>query len=176
MLVRYPLRSLVLFLALAGTLVAATAQAAPQIWSGRTFAFAKAAGSNPSLAANQDRITPLVWITRGATQGIYNINSEAAYSHFLSPAGTEWATGDAVNHGSLTFADWETWSGGNPPSTVGVNACVHLIAEDIFVDIKFDSWGTGTSGGGAFAYHRAVQPQGTATEKTTWGAIKSLYR
>jgi hypothetical protein len=165
----------VLLTVLAGSLLAASAQAAPQIWSGRTFAFAKAANANPTLAANQDRITPLVWITRGSTQGIYNINSEAVYSHFLSPAGTTWATGDAVNFGSLTFSDWETWAGGFPPGAIGVNAVVHLVAEDIYVDIVFDSWGVGTSGGGAFSYHRAVQ-QSTAIEKTTWGAIKALYR
>jgi hypothetical protein len=154
---------------------AARPAAATQIWSGRTFAFSRAANANPTLAANQDRITPLVWITRGGTQGIYNIKSEAAYGAYYSPAGTEWATGDAVNYGSLSFSDWQTWSSANPPSTLGVNACLHLIAEDIYLDIRFDSWGVGTGGGGAFSYHRAVQPA-TGTLGSTWGRIKSLYR
>ena len=162
---------------LVATLVSTVARpaVATQVWSGRTFAFTKAANANPALAANQDRITPLVWLTRASTQGIDNARSETLYGAYLSPYGTEWATGDAVNFGSLTFTDWQTWSNSNPPSTLAVNACVHLIAEDIYLDIRFDSWGAGVAGGGAFAYHRAVQPA-TPTLGSTWGRIKSLYR
>jgi hypothetical protein len=173
---RHHVRSLVLLTVLGASLAAAAAQAAPQVWSGRTFAFSKAAGANPALAVNQDRIRSNVWITRGSTQGIYNAFSEAGYAHTLSPAGTTWATGDAVNWPSLTFTDWENWAGGFPPGAVGVNAVVHLVADDIYLDIVFDTWGVGVGGGGAFSYHRAVEPQGTPVEKTTWGAIKSLYR
>ena len=175
MSLRHSFRSLLLLAVLAGSVAVGSAQAAPQIWSGRTFAFAKASGANPSLPANQDRITPLIWITRGSTQGIYNAQSEVSFAHFLSPAGTTWATGDAANYASLTFTDWDSWVGvyGGPPATVGVNACVHLVAEDIYVDIVFDSWQS--IGGGAFSYHRGVS-QATPTEQSTWGAIKALYR
>ena len=116
-----------------------------------------------------------MWLTRGTTQGLYNIKSEASYVHGVSPAGTEWSDGDAVNHGSLSFTNWEAWVGthGGPPGTVGVNACVHLIADDIYIDIVFDSWEA--ISGGAFSYHRAVSGA-TPAEKTTWGAIKALYR
>lgn len=147
---------------------------ATQIWSGRTFLFTKTPFANPSLPANQDRITPLVWITRANTMGIFNIKSEAAFVHFVSPAGTEWATGDAINHASLTFQDWESWTGTNPPATIGVNACAHLIAEDIYLDIVFVTFGGGTSGG-TFSYRRAVDPA-TPAAPTSWGRIKKLYR
>jgi hypothetical protein len=172
---RFAVASFALPAVLAASLFAGSAQATPQIWSGRTFAFSKAANADPTLAVNQDLITPLVWITRGATQGIYNAQSETAYSHLLSPAGTTWATGDAVDYASLTFTSWEAWAGSNPPATVGLNAVVHLVAEDIYVDIRFDSWGAGLSGG-AFSYHRAVDPGATPTEQGTWGALKALYR
>jgi len=167
-------RSLVMFTALATVLAAGSAQAAPQVWSGRTFAFSKASNANPALAANQDRITALVWITRGSTQGIYNAESEGGFTHGLSPAGTEWATGDAVNYASLSFTDWDTWvnSMGGPPGSVGKNACVHLIADDIYIDIVIDSWQAVS--GGAFSYHRAVSGA-TPTAIGTWGALKALY-
>ena len=113
--------------------------AATEVWSGRTFAFSKAAGADQTLPENQDRITPLVWITRGSTRGIFNIQSEGAYVTNVSPADTDWATGDAVDFASLVFQPWENWANSNPPGTVGVNAAVHLITEDIYIDIVFDA-------------------------------------
>jgi hypothetical protein len=147
---------------------------ATEIWSGRTFTFTRAANVDYTLAQNQDRITPLVWITRPGTQGIFNIHSEAGYTQSVSPAGTEWATGDAVNHASLTFKPWQQWCGSNPPASVGTNAVLHLIAEDIFIDIRFDSWGVMSAGGGAFSYTRAVAPP-VPVSSTTWARLKNLY-
>ncbi len=165
-------RRTALVAALIGALAAAPPAHATQLWSGRTFAFAKAANADFTQAANQDRITPLVWITRGSTMGIFNIAQESAFTMNLSPKDTEWATGDAVNHASLTFKTWQVWTGNNPPGTIGVNAVVHLISEDIYLDIVFDSFG---GAGGSFSYHRAVEPS-TATGPTSWGRIKALYR
>ena len=74
------------------------------------------------------------------------------------------------------FQNWVGWTGQLPPSTLGVNACVHLISEDIYLDIVFDSWGVGATGGGAFSYHRAVRPAATAASGNTWGRLKALYK
>jgi hypothetical protein len=175
----YSIRSTVMAAACSVLFLAGTARAAPQIWSGRSYTFTKLALSNPTLASNQDRITPTVWLTRGSTAGLYNIAQESVSSGSLgaSPLDTEWATGDAVNHASLTFDTWANWAGASPPGTVGVNAVVHLITDDIYIDIRFDSWGVGLYGqGGAFSYTRAVQPAATPTATTTWGMIKALYR
>ncbi len=150
-------------------------QASPQVWSGRTFGFSKAPFANPTLVVNQDRITPTCWITRASTMGIYNIQQESGFTHSTSPKNTEWATGDAVNWASLHFSDWEDWAQSNPPSTIGVNACLHIKDADIYLDIKFTSWGELTGGGGAFSYLRAVSPP-VPTLSTTWGRIQQLYR
>src|SRR5881397_1024676 len=128
------------------------------IWNGPTTNFAKANGANPNLAANQDRLVSDVWLTRGSSQGLYNASLEPAFTHFSSPSGTEWATGFLANYATLTYNNWNTWAKGvnaGPPSTVGVNAVLHLIPDDIYLSIRFTSWTSGGAGGG-FAYTRST--------------------
>jgi len=127
------------------------------IWTGPPVAFTNVAGSDPTLAVNQDRITPNVWITRGGSQGIYNAKTESGFTHFFSPADTEWANGTTANYNNLTYTDWNSWARGvnpSPPSTVGVNAVVHLISEDIYIDVQFTSWAVGSG----FSYVRSTPP------------------
>ncbi|HTO92621.1 MAG TPA: hypothetical protein VMJ70_15930 [Candidatus Sulfotelmatobacter sp.] len=156
------------------SLVSATHARATEIWTGRTFGFSKTPFGSPTQPLNQDRITPTVWISRANTQGIFNVALESAYTHNVSPKNTEWATGDAINHASLTFAPWEVWNGADPPSSVGVNACMHIIDADIYLDIVFTAWG-GSSSGGAFSYLRALPPA-VPTRQSSWGRIKRLYQ
>lgn len=128
------------------------------IWNGPTISFSKAANADPVLQENQDRITDSVWLTRASNQGIYNIKTETIYTHNLSPAGTEWAYGTTANYASLVYKNWEAWnggSGGGPPSTVGQNAVLHLLGGNIYIDLKFTSWG---GSGGAFSYDRSTPP------------------
>lgn len=122
--------------------------------------FMKADSADWNLPENQDRISDAVWITRGNQRGIFNIASETAYTSPTSPANTEWAFGSASDFESLTFANWEAWHGANPPSSVGQDAVIHLIAEDIYLDIKFLGWTAGPqgggTGGGGFMYERST--------------------
>jgi hypothetical protein len=148
-----------LLLAMGASLTFAAANATGQtVWTGHEFTFTKAPFANPTLPQNQDRITENVWITRGDLQGIYNAATEDGYTHFVSPADTEWATGSAADWESLTFAPWEEWADGAPPATVGVDAVVHLISDDIYLDIRFTQWSIGGAAGGGFAYVRALPP------------------
>ena len=126
------------------------------IWNGPPMAFTNVAGSDPNLPENQDRITPNVWITRGSAQGIYNAKTESFFQHFFSPEDTEWANGTTANT-NLPYTDWNSWAKGvnpGPPSTVGVNAVVHLKSEDIYIDIRFTSWAIGSG----FSYIRSTAP------------------
>ena len=91
---------------------------AATVWNGPTISFINAGGSDPSQPANQDRLTPNVWISRGSLQGIFNAKSEAGFTHFFSPADTEWADGTTANFSSLNYTDWDTWAKvfhGGPP-------------------------------------------------------------
>jgi hypothetical protein len=139
---------------------------AATVWSGPKLVFTNAIGSDPTQAASQDRLTSRVWLTRGSTQGLYNVARETSFSHFFSPAETEWATGTTANYAALTFTDWDTWAKnivGGPPATVGVNAVLHLKTDDIYLDIKFLSWDQRSGG---FSYQRST-PGATATTTTT---------
>jgi hypothetical protein len=147
---------------------AASASAAPIVWTGPTTTFTKANGADWTQAANQDRITDTTWITRKNTEGIFNIKTEAGSVYGgpptggLSPANTQWAFGHAADWGSLTFDTWWNWQAGgplgsgNPPGTVGKDAVLHLISDDIYLDIKFLSWADGHTGSGGFSYERST--------------------
>jgi hypothetical protein len=142
-------------------LLAISAHAAT-VWDGPTISFTKTNYANPLLAVNQDRLTANVWITRGSAQGLFNANTESRFNHFLSPAGTEWANGSLENYATLSYTDWNHWARGvnpSPPATVGVQAVVHLIPDDIYLSVKFTSWTAGSfpfSHGGGFAYLRST--------------------
>ncbi len=131
----------------------------PKIWDGPTATFTKADYADWSLPANQDRITPGVWITRADDQGLFNFNLEAGFDSGTSPADTEWAYGSISNIWSLTFMDFRSWarSRGDTPTIISQDAVVHLISEDIYIPIKFLSWTSGGNGGG-FSYQRAMSP------------------
>lgn len=142
-----------------------------EIWSERTFFFEKESYADWTLPENQDRITDNVWITRKDIQSIFNIAQEDGYGPG-SPVDTEWATGDASDWESLTFAGFINWTGGSPLNVIGVDAVVHLISDDIYVDIRIESWADGNTGGG-FSYTRAVNP--TPVQEDSWSRIRAIY-
>ncbi len=125
------------------------------IWNGPTMTFTKANGSNWNLESQQDRITDNVWLTRANNQGIFNIATESGYTINSSPSDTEWAFGNTSDIGSLTFSNWQTTISSDPLSMIGQDMVVHLISEDIFIDIKFLTWTPGGTGGG-FSYERST--------------------
>ena len=83
---------------------------------------------------------------------------------------TQWAVGTTADISSLVFDSWEGIVGlgtpiGGPPNSVGVDMVMHLISDDIYLDVRFLSWGIGFSAGGAFSYERStpiVPEPGTA--------------
>lgn len=123
------------------------------IWTGSTITFTKEAGSDPNDAANQDRITDEVWITRANSGGeIYNAKTESNSSKGISPAGTEWAEGTLDNIDNLTFQSFRNTI--KPKQVVGKELVLHLIKENIYLSVKFTAWSSSKSGG--FAYERST--------------------
>jgi hypothetical protein len=138
------------------------------VWSGLTKEFSKANFADATMPENQDRITDNVWLTRAVNRGIFNIRQEVVYddSMFTSPADTEWATdinnpGEtiaAANWGDLIFEPWIDAYGGPtsrslPFELIGRDAVVHLISDNIYLDLRFTDWTQGGPGG--FSYQRA---------------------
>lgn len=126
---------------------------APVIYTGPDLTFTKSDNADPTQAANQDRITDNVWITRGNEGGqIYNAKTESSASQNTSPADTEWAIGTTANLESLTFDTFRNTI--KPKTVVGENLVLHLITDDVYIDIRFTSWSQGKAGG--FSYVRAT--------------------
>ena len=135
----------------------AISNAVAEVCTGSKTTFTRADGADHTQAANQDRITDNVWLTRADTQGIFNIKVEDKYdkSTHTAPADTEWALGSAADFASLTFDTWrKTFSDAVGSNMVGKAAVIHLITDDKYYDIKFLSW-TASAGGG-FSYERST--------------------
>ena len=124
------------------------------IWTGANVTFEKLGGSDPNLEQNQDRLTNNVWITRENNGGqIFNIQNESSASKSNSPLGTEWAIGTIDQLANLNFNSFRT-AVGSPKDVVGKNLVLHLIADDIYLDVRFSSWDSSKEGG--FSYERTT--------------------
>ena len=127
------------------------------VWDGPLMTFTKQNFDDPSSENSQDRITNLVWLTRGNSGGqLYNAKIESNSSKSNSPEDTRWAFGTTSNLGSLTFSTFRGTS--KPKLAVGQNMVVHLISDDIYIDIKITSWESGSNSGGGFSYERSTNP------------------
>jgi hypothetical protein len=124
------------------------------IWNGGKITFEKADGADPTSALAQDRITDLVWITRGNSGGqIYNIAKETIYDKDKSPLGTKWAIGTLQQIDQLSFDDFRA-TVGSPKDVVGKNLVLYLQDHNTYLSVKFTSWSSGNKGG--FAYERST--------------------
>jgi hypothetical protein len=147
-----------------------------QVWDkdNGTTTFTKANNADYTQAANQDRINADVWLTRSDGSGIFNIKTENSFDSDSSPDGTKWAIGTTENFESLTFTTfyqtYNTGEGGNPADLINQDMVLHIIDEDMYLDIKFLSWGDG-EGDNGFSYIRASAPlSGTATHASSVGS------
>lgn len=121
---------------------------------GATIVFTKLPGADPTLEANQDRITDNVWITRGNNGGqIYNAKVESSADKNNSPLGTSWAIGTLENKDALTFTPFRTAVGKPQLNVVGKDLVLYLEDDDLYLSVKFNSWSSSQSGG--FSYVRS---------------------
>jgi hypothetical protein len=98
-----------------------------------------------------------VWLTRGNSGGqLYNAKNESDSSKSTSPDDTQWALGTTSNIGTLTFSTFRGTS--KPQDAVGQNMVLHLVTDDIYIDIKITSWTSGRNSGGGFSYERSTDP------------------
>lgn len=126
------------------------------IWDGPLLTFSKSTGVDHTEEVNQDRITDNVWITRANAAGqIFNIVVEAVADKTTSPVGTRWAQGTFEELQSVTFTTFRAACPQQKPRlAVGRPMLLHLIEDDIYIEIRFTSWAQGNQDG--FAYERTT--------------------
>ena len=124
------------------------------IWSGEKVTFTKPDNSDENQEEFQDRLTDNVWITRANSGQIFNIKAENQANKDASPVDTEWALGTTENIESLEFLPFRS-AVGSPQDVVDKDLVLHLISDDVYIDVKFLSWTTGNGGG--FSYERSTK-------------------
>ena len=143
-----------------------TGLSAAQVWNGPPIVVTKENGEQTI-----DSITPSVSLTRGGSAGVYNAVTESNWSG-VSPRGTEWAfegiNGNPVaaslaaeNFENLTFDTWLMALGGTGMAGANIEnrrGVLHLIDEDIYIDILFTYWEPGPTEEGNFSYTRSSKP------------------
>jgi hypothetical protein len=111
-----------------------------------------------------DCITPNVCLTRGIKgplfNSLYQTMDNVLYDFSANPIGTEWAYGICEDKDSIEFMNlFDLKEGYSPLTMIGQDMCLHVIADDIYVDIKFHGWKAGQGGGmppgGWFSYTRS---------------------
>ena len=124
------------------------------IWSGPIFTFTKLDDADPTDPANQDAITEHVILTRGEKGALFNVVVESA-ANTGSPLGTEWAQGTTEELGDLVFDTLKGAANNKMESVPGKPFVLHLVEDDVYLDLTFSSWTSGGSGGG-FSYERTT--------------------
>lgn len=125
------------------------------LWEGAPITFTKENGGDPTQSASQDRITDNVWLTRGDEGILFNAVSESAANNNSSPAGTEWAAGTFADLEMMEFTNFRSaCPGDKPKNVVGIPMVVHLIQDDVYIEITITSWAQGKVGG--FTYQRST--------------------
>jgi len=122
------------------------------VWDGPIISFEKEDEADYRNKINQDSITKNVKITRGNDGGqIFNIAKENSSDKYKSPIGTEWAIGNLDQIDSLIFDSFRIAV--KPQFVVGKKLVMHLIDDDIYLSVEFESWSGGKKGG--FSYNRS---------------------
>lgn len=143
---------------------------AQTIWAGPKITFNKENNSDWKQPENQDRITDSVWITRGQDKGIFNIYYDSAYSS-TTPTDTEWAFGNTSQVAGLVFMPFVA-ANGSAKAKLDNPMVMHIISEDIYIDVTFKSWGASKSGG--FSYERSTPGSAMNLDKVK-SSLMSLY-
>jgi hypothetical protein len=123
------------------------------VWTGTNITFTQ---NSPSPS---DTITAAVALSRGGNGPLFNTAAGETGSDFVSsPTDTEWAFGSISNYASLTYQPLAAIRNGAVPNfsaaILNQPMVLHLISENIYLSIKFTSWGRFFAGG--FSYTRST--------------------
>lgn len=143
--------------------LSAICHAAPTFWTGSEIPFFHAADSSTAdeLTTNHTGLdaTNNVWLDRGTRLPLYNAAAEPGWNGSTSPVNTMWvvASGPLTSATNLTFDTFDNvvgQPGNSPAKSVGQTYFVHIVSDDIYLQITFTDWGV--SDGGDFGYNRST--------------------
>ena len=133
-----------------------SSQKSPILWTGKKVYFEKKDHADYNDSKHQDSLTSNVILTRKGNRGLFNIAKESSYGSTLD---TEWAVGsiEESNLNDLVFMSWKDAfrSLGRTHENVGRTFVMHMISDNIYVDVKLLHW-TKSNNGGGFAYERGT--------------------
>lgn len=165
--------------------VSTTSKADPTFWTGSTTSFSHSPGGPPdqwtSNHTGADSVNN-VWISRGARQALFNAAAEPGWNAGYSPSNTMWvvASGPLTSANTLTydtFANAVGQPGNSPGRSVGQTFFVHILPDDIYLQLTLTEWGN--NDGGSFSYDRttpaAVTPPPTPTVGLTNPAPGAVF-
>ncbi|MEC7985010.1 MAG: hypothetical protein VX278_07595 [Myxococcota bacterium] len=124
------------------------------IWSGDSITFTKQNFADHTDPANQDVLTNRVVLTRTDRGSLINVVIEESASS-TSPEGTEWSIGSTDEIEQLFFTPLKEAVNNNMSGLAGKSLVLHLLEDDIYIDVTFLSWTAGGAGGG-FSYERST--------------------
>ncbi len=152
---------------------------AEEVWTGPSITFTKPDLADWNLPENQDALTPGVILTRQGFDVLYNTVLEVVADGWSggSPLDTEWGVGAIEDYAVLTYMPFIAYGeydigGAGMGGNMTQPSVLHLISEDIYIPIVFNSWSCCNAGG--FSYTRGTAPT-TPTASSTWGSIKAMY-
>jgi hypothetical protein len=128
-----------------------TAANAQTIWDTGSLTFTKTAPGQEDAITSQTHLTRVTVLYNSICETISG-NQGCSYP---GPCNTEWAIGTIANWNTYTYQPLFTVNGCSPPSMVGQTMVCHLIAENIYCEVTWNSWQTG-GGGGGFSYTRTT--------------------
>jgi hypothetical protein len=137
-------------------LVLATPLPAATLWTGPNMTYTKSASTpNDTILAGK------VVLHRGTRDVLYNTAAGETRAATSSPANTEWGFGALTNYQNLSYRSLESMRDGNLAGLILNRPMVmHIISEDIYLSVKFTTWGQ--HGVGTVSYIRSTAPAGAA--------------
>jgi hypothetical protein len=136
-----------------GAQVRSNAAPPPTIWNAGGLTFTKPA------SGSQDCITAQTCLTRSTV--LYNsvtggVGGQQQCPGYQGPLNTEWALGHITDWNTLTYRKLYDLNNCLPPGMVQQGPMVlHLISENIYLQVRFNAWGAGNS---TFSYTRTTGP------------------
>jgi len=119
------------------------------IWAGGSLTFTE------TIAGQTDFITAQTAFTR--VNVLYNpmcqTNPGGPGCSYAGPCNTQWAVGTINNWNTLTYTNFYVANGCNPPGGLPKTYVVHLLAENIYMQVTFLSW---QAGGPGMSYTRTT--------------------